>query len=36
MFDAVDGANLKVALGKGLITYEEIPYLIERYSEFFV
>ncbi|MBR2322821.1 MAG: alpha/beta fold hydrolase [Clostridia bacterium] len=36
MFDAVDGANLKVALGKGLITYEELSYLIERYSEFFV
>lgn len=36
MFDAVDGANLKVALAKGLITYEEISYLIERYSEFFV
>jgi pimeloyl-ACP methyl ester carboxylesterase len=36
MFDAVDGANLKVALGKGIITYEELSYLIERYSEFFV
>lgn len=36
MFDAVDGANLKVALGKGLLTHEELSYLIERYSEFFV
>lgn len=36
MFDAVDGANLKVALAKGLLTHEELSYLIERYSEFFV
>ena len=35
MFEAVDGQYLKVAIGKGLLTHEELAYLIERYSKFF-
>ena len=35
MFEAVDGQYLKVAIGKGLLTHEELTYLIERYSKFF-
>ena len=35
MFDAVNGQYLKVAVGKGLIDYETLGELIERYSEFF-
>ena len=35
VFEAFNGEYLKVAIGKGLITYERIAELIERYSEFF-
>lgn len=35
VFDAFNGEYLKVAIGKGLITYERIGELIERYAEFF-
>ncbi len=35
IFNAFNGQYLKVAVGKGLITYEEIVRLIERYAEFF-
>ncbi len=35
VFEAFNGEYLKVAIGKGLITYERIGELIERYSEFF-
>ncbi len=35
VFEAFNGKYLKVAIGKGLITYERIGKLIERYSEFF-
>lgn len=35
IFNAFNGQYLKVAVGKGLITYEEIGRLIERYAEFF-
>lgn len=34
MFDAVNGQYLKIALGKGLITSEDIEYLAKRYSSF--
>ncbi len=34
IFDAFGGKYLKVALGKGLITPQELGTLIERYSEF--
>ena len=34
MFEAVNGQYLKVALGKGLMTFEDIQYLAERYSSF--
>ncbi len=34
IFDAFGGKYLKVALGKGLITSQELEMLIERYSEF--
>lgn len=34
MYDAVNGQYLKVALGKGMITLEEIQYLADRYSSF--
>ncbi len=35
VFEAFNGEHLKVAIGKGLITYERIGVLVERYSEFF-
>lgn len=35
VFEAYNGRYLKVAIGKGLITYERIGELIERYAEFF-
>ena len=35
VFDAFNGKYLKVAIGKGMITEEQIGVLIERYSEFF-
>lgn len=35
MFDAMNGQYLKVAIGKGLINYDNISKLIERYSVFF-
>ena len=35
IFEAFNGEYLKVAVGKGLITYERIGELIERYCEFF-
>lgn len=36
MFNAVNGQYLKVAIGKGLITLDEIEYLIDRYTSFFI
>lgn len=36
MFEAVNGQYLKVAIGKGLINFEILQKLIERYSVFFV
>ncbi len=35
-FDALGGKYLKVAIGKGMITIEELQVLAERYGEFFV
>ena len=35
MFDAVNGQYLKVAVGKGIITIEQIAELVERYSDLF-
>ncbi len=35
IFESFNGRYLKVAVGKGLITYEQIGKLIERYSNFF-
>ena len=35
MFDAVNGQYLKVAVGKGIITLEQIAELVERYSDLF-
>lgn len=35
IFEAFGGENLKVAIGKGLIDYETLGNLIERYSDFF-
>ena len=35
VFEAFNGRYLKVAIGKGMITYERLGELIERYSEFF-
>lgn len=35
MFDAVNGQYLKVAVGKGIVTLEEIGELVERYSDLF-
>lgn len=35
IFESFNGGYLKVAVGKGLITYEQIGKLIERYSNFF-
>ena len=35
IFNAVNGKYLKVAIGKGLISYEKIEQLVERYSIFF-
>ncbi len=36
VFNAFNGQYLKISIGKGLITYENIGELIERYSEFFL
>ena len=36
MFDAVNGQYLKVAVGKGMITLEQIGELVDRYSDLFV
>ena len=35
IFDAVNGQYLKVSIGKGLITLDEIEALLERYAAFF-
>ena len=35
VFEAFNGKYLKVAIGKGIITYNKIGELIERYSNFF-
>lgn len=35
IFDAVNGQYLKVSIGKGLITYEQIGELIDLYSGLF-
>lgn len=35
MFDAVNGKYLKVAIGKGYLTMQELSFLIDRYSLFF-
>ena len=35
MFDAVNGQYLKVAVGKGIITIEQIGELVERYADLF-
>lgn len=35
MFNAVQGQYLKIAIGKGLITIEDIEELVDRYSIFF-
>lgn len=35
MFEACGGQYLKVAIGKGLLDYERLGYLIERYATFF-
>ena len=35
MFDAVNGQYLKVAIGKGIITIEQISELVERYVRLF-
>jgi hypothetical protein len=35
IFDAVQAQYLKVSMGKGLIDYERIAYLVERYGKFF-
>ena len=35
VFDAFCGQYLKVSVGKGLITLQEIAALLERYSVFF-
>ena len=35
MFNAAGGAYLKISIGKGNLTEEELIYMIERYSKFF-
>ena len=35
VFDAFNGQYLKVAIGKGLITLNEIALLVQRYATFF-
>ena len=35
MFNAVNGQYLKVAVGKGIITIEQIGKLVERYADLF-
>ena len=35
VFDAFNGQYLKVAIGKGITTLQEIQALLNRYSEFF-
>ena len=35
IFEAFNGAYLKVSIGKGLIDYETLGELIEEYSTFF-
>jgi len=34
VFDAFNGASLKVAIDKGLLAEERIEYLIERYAQY--
>ena len=36
MFDAVNGQYLKVAIGKGLISINDIVKLAERYAPYFM
>ena len=35
MFDAAGGAYLKVSIGKGNLTMDELRYMIRRYSVYF-
>lgn len=35
MFEAVNGQFLKIAIGKGLIDFDKLTKLVERYGEFF-
>lgn len=35
VFEAFNGKYLKVAIGKGILTWDDIFYLVERYSQFF-
>jgi hypothetical protein len=35
MFEAAGGAYLKVSIGKGNLTMDELIYMINRYSKFF-
>lgn len=35
VFQAFNGKYLKISIGKGLITWDEILCLLDRYSEFF-
>lgn len=35
IFNAFNGQYLKVSIGKGLISLQEIQSLLERYAEFF-
>ena len=34
IFDAFQAKYFKVAIGKGLLSYEKIEYLLNRYAEF--
>jgi hypothetical protein len=35
-FDAFNGQYLLVAMGRGLVTWDDLAVLVERYSRFFV
>lgn len=35
VFEAFNGKYLKVAIGKGMLTWDEVVQLVERYSKFF-
>ena len=35
IFNAVNGKYLKVAMGKGMISFDKLAELVERYSKFF-